>query len=394
MNCDKVNVSLNDYVDGDLRAAKRRKVERHLEGCASCREELARLRTLVARASTLPKSVSPSRDLWPEIEARLDRPAPKTSWLAAAARLGKNGAVHLDAAAQRAWQVFGLQLRPSWIAAAGIAVLLLVSIAGGLFWLQRARASSWEVANLAGAPKIGSQPLQASGKLMVGQWLVTDDSSRARINVGLIGQVELEPNSRIRLVEARLTDHRLALDRGTMHATIWAPPRLFFVETPSALAIDLGCAYTLTVDDRGAGILYVSAGYVALESKRGPDSVVPRGAYCAMEPGTGPGTPYSETATEAFRRSLVDFDFGSAKASALSALLPEARFADTFTLWHLLFRVDAADRARVYDRMVELVPPPDGVSREGVLQGNKQMLDKWADKFGIGESWWRYWVPL
>ena len=36
-----------------------------------------------------------------------------------------------------------------------------------------------------------------------------------------------------------------------MSARIWAPPRLFYVNTPSAVAEDLGCAYTLEVDDLG-----------------------------------------------------------------------------------------------------------------------------------------------
>jgi hypothetical protein len=38
---------------------------------------------------------------------------------------------------------------------------------------------------------------------------------------------------------------------------IWAPPRLFFVDTPSAVAADLGCSYTLEVKDDGAGVLRV-----------------------------------------------------------------------------------------------------------------------------------------
>jgi hypothetical protein len=59
------------------------------------------------------------------------------------------------------------------------------------------------------------------------------------------------------LVAARWTDHRLALDHGAIEARIWAPPRLFFVETPSARAVDLGCVYTLEVDRAGAGRLSV-----------------------------------------------------------------------------------------------------------------------------------------
>jgi hypothetical protein len=54
----------------------------------------------------------------------------------------------------------------------------------------------------------------------------------------------------------------MELARGTMHATIWAPPNQFFVETPSTLAVDLGCAYTLTVDEDGGGLVTVLVGWV------------------------------------------------------------------------------------------------------------------------------------
>ena len=65
--------------------------------------------------------------------------------------------------------------------------------------------------------------------------------------------------------------------RGTIHARIWAPPRFFFVNTPSAVAIDLGCEYTLQVDDAGAGLMRVTPGWVGFESD-GRESFVPEGA--------------------------------------------------------------------------------------------------------------------
>ena len=97
-----------------------------------------------------------------------------------------------------------------------------------------------------------------------GEWLETDSASRARIAVGGIGNVEVEPNTRLQLV-ANGREHHMALDRGTIHARIWAPPKLFFVATEAATAIDLGCAYTLQVDARGDGMLRVTHGWVGLE---------------------------------------------------------------------------------------------------------------------------------
>ena len=140
--------------------------------------------------------------------------------------------------------------RPGAIAAA-------VTLVVGASWLaSRPIESGWTVARMEGAPTINAKIMRATGQLAVGQWLITDHASRAKIDVGEIGEVELEPDSRLRLVRARQTDHRLALARGTMRAMIWAPPRLFSVETPSAVAVDLGCTYTLEVDKAGISFLY------------------------------------------------------------------------------------------------------------------------------------------
>ena len=88
--------------------------------------------------------------------------------------------------------------------------------------------------------------------------------------MGNIGEVEVDPNTRVRLVRARETEHRLRLARGTLHVTISAPPRYFVVDTPSAVATDLGCMYTLEVGPDGIGRLNVTVwmGGIRIERPR------------------------------------------------------------------------------------------------------------------------------
>lgn len=238
---------------------------------------------------------------------------------------------------------------------------------------------AWEVARLEGKPKIGSSLIEENGQLAVGEWLETDASSRALINVADIGEVNIGPNSRVQLLETRATGHRLALQRGRMQAVIDAPPRLFIVETPSAIAVDLGCEYTLEVDDAGRSRLHVTSGWVALETK-GRESIVPAGAMCLTEPGKGPGTPFFDDASAKFRAALAKLDFENGGAEALAQVLAEAREYDTLTLWHLLSRTSASERGRVYDRMAELIAPPAGVTRAGVLRLDKKMLSLWKSE--------------
>jgi hypothetical protein len=73
MTCRELDDRLDAWVDRTLPEAERREVETHLAGCAACRGQEGRLRQLLAHASALPRSVSPPRDLWPEISRRIER---------------------------------------------------------------------------------------------------------------------------------------------------------------------------------------------------------------------------------------------------------------------------------------------------------------------------------
>ena len=273
--------------------------------------------------------------------------------------------------------------------AAAASFLLAVS---GLWLARRGPESSWEVTRLTSTPS--GETVAGVERLRVGQWLETGRTSSVRLAIGTVGQVEAGPGTRLRLVDAGAPSHRVALARGVLHARIWAPPGRFFVDTPSAVAVDLGCEYTLTVDETGAGLLRVSSGWVGLEHG-GRESFVPRGAACASRPGHAPGTPYYEDAAAELKRALADVDFGPAAArpEAVRSALASARREDALSLWHLLTRLDGDERAAAYDRLAQLVAPPEGVTREGVLAGDRRMLDRWWEALGLGSAgWWRLWL--
>ena len=278
---------------------------------------------------------------------------------------------------------------------AAAAVLLIA--AAGWFAFGRVR-SGWSVQTLAGTPivdgmRAGDARSAAEVRLGIGEWLVTDGISRARIAAGDIGRVDVEPNTRLQLMEAHGREHRMTLARGTIHARIWAPPKFFYVNTPSATAIDLGCEYTLQVDDRGAGLVRVTVGWVGFEGG-GREAFIPEGALGATRPGVGPGAPYYEDAPSGYGEALAILDFGRPddpqRAAAFDLVVSSARRRDALTLWHMLSRGTADERARVFDRLAELAPPPRAVTRAAVLAGDRRALNQWWDSLGIdNRTWWK-----
>jgi hypothetical protein len=372
MNCTAWSEKLHDYADGALAPADAAALEAHVAGCADCRRALESLRALRTATSALDRELAPERDLWPEIRAQMEPGAP--------AALGAAKAFPNLSAAGTPRST--LQWFVPLAVAASVALLFAV--------VQRApvmRAGpSWTVASVEGAPRVGSRAISGSGQIYVGQWLETDQASRAKVEVGSIGYVNVEPNSRLQLVNTSATNHRVELARGQMHALIWAPPRIFFVNTPSATAVDLGCAYDLRVDDRGAGTLRVTSGYVALEHN-GRESIIPSGLECQTRRDKGPGTPYDPAAPAPFRRALDRFDFHSGGMAALDEILKYARGDDYVTLWHLLSRApSAAQRGAVFDALAKDHPAPVGVSRADIVANDAAsaaMREAWADALGL-----------
>jgi FecR protein/Putative zinc-finger len=370
-----VTKDLSAYCHGELSNERSRQVAEHIIACAKCRQQFEEIKLGVKLAEQLPHLSAPEK-MWSELESLMGREQTTTM-----------GSSSIPSGFRR-W-------RPQFALMAASVLMMAVLI--GL-WFYRTRSNSspgvfWQVATLNGTPRIGSTGIGGQGRLGIGQWLETDNNSSARIDVASIGHVEIDPNTRVRLLQTQPTEHRLELARGKMSARIWAPPRLFFVDTPSAVAADIGCAYTLEVDDSGGSLLRVTSGWVALQLKD-RESMVPAGAACQTRPGIGPGTPYFEDAAPEFRQALKEIDFGSDSANRavqLDVLLKKSRVRDTLTLWHLLPRVEGKERVQVYEKIASFVPPPPGVTREGVLQLNQEMLKKWRTHL----EWdWGYSTPF
>ncbi len=253
------------------------------------------------------------------------------------------------------------------------------------------RATGMSYAVLSGAARCDGLTGPDAGTLTPGKWLETDAGTRVRIDVATIGQVEVAGGSRLRVLETSPTEQRLELSRGKIAAKIDAPPRLFFVNTPAATAVDLGCAYELEVDGKGAGKLRVTSGFVELERPTGGvwgqgarmSSLVPRGAECSIDPSRGPGTPVWTREPAEVKDAARRFDAAPDDAAAFEALLEGLGPRDTLTLVHLLDRVDGPRRARVLDRLEAIEAAPAGASRAHVLAGDPDALAAWREALRV-----------
>jgi ferric-dicitrate binding protein FerR (iron transport regulator) len=333
--------NLTAYHHGELTAQEKQHVEAHLDSCPKCRNAYDEIRFAAQLASTLSISKFPA------------------------------GAMRAAQARQRE-----VHSSRRYILALATAVIAVVAI---VVFSNRSRVPagpSWEVSGMPGTER-----------LRPGDVLQTDASSAAQVKIADIGHLTLDPNTRIRLLATQANEHRIALDRGRLEAMTWAPPRLFIVETPTAKAVDLGCRYTLEVQDDGSSLLHVTLGLVALELE-GRETVVPAGAFCRTRKGGGPGTPYFEDSSADLQAAVLKLDTGvegEERARQLDIVIRNSRVRDGLSLWHLLPRMDPQSRALIYDRLAQFIPPPATVTRDGIVALDPDMLDSW--KKVVSQLW-------
>lgn len=105
---------LSDYLDGELAADERARLERHLARCPECAGALTELSAVVARARSL-RPTGPARDLWPVIAGAIGAPGSRRIGVPPARRRVSFSVPQLAAAAVAlafGSALIGRQMRP------------------------------------------------------------------------------------------------------------------------------------------------------------------------------------------------------------------------------------------------------------------------------------------
>ncbi|MFG0331119.1 MAG: FecR domain-containing protein [Phycisphaerales bacterium] len=256
-----------------------------------------------------------------------------------------------------------------------------VAVVSGVFWSMGA-GGGLRISPLEGRPMVDGAALRSASTIDVGEGVVTDAQSRARIDIDEYGYLDVQPGTRLGLVD-RTTERRFRLSRGAIEVAVTAPPRLLVVETPNAVAVDLGCAYTLEVTEDNGGLLAVQSGWVAIETAV-RTSFIPGGARCVIEPTRGPGLPVFDDATPKFRELAQSYD-ETANPELIAGLLDAARPRDTLTLWHLVSRVDGGVRPQVVDQIIDYAGLPRDIRIESILALEESALEQW--RVALSATW-------
>lgn len=269
---------------------------------------------------------------------------------------------------------------------AAAAVVVIVSGVGLSQWrFTWPSGRGWSMSSQSSLGSSRSMPSQ----LEVGGTLNVPSSEQVVVSVARIGNMRVEGGSRMTLRSTQGTRHRLRMDTGQVHVRVWAPPGSVAFQTPAGEVIDMGCEFDLGVE-ADVSRVRVRSGWVQMENALG-ESLIPAGASGEMSRELLPGAPVFDSASASFRAAVRQLERAHDEES-LHTVLSAARVEDVLTLLILLDR-HVVGAGRLAARAAELWPPPDDITVNRVVRGDREALWLWRDTLPLPppKGWLRNW---
>ena len=211
-----------------------------------------------------------------------------------------------------------------------LTAVLFAAIIGFLFYNHESVAFL-SVDKLYGITSIGSNKIDNYGMLKPGNWLNTEEDSKSRIKLGILGEIEVEPSTKIKLLKDNNSGNYFYLQSGEIKASVWGAPRRLFIDSPSGEVIDFGSTFKYKVSSDNSSILKVESGWAALHFND-HFVIVPAGNECITN--FEIGIPFNVNSSKEFKQKLNDFENG--KTITIAEVISKAAKNDLISLWYLL----------------------------------------------------------
>lgn len=382
MNCSEVKYYLADYSKGLLLDEVRKEIHEHLNSCKNCAKVFDQTIAVNSKSGLKRAKVGHNKEVLEKIPIEggkkrsikntVNKGFPVPSKSAEVSHLRNKLLLKTN-------EIENSKL----FVIAGIISVIALGVIFALLVFDHSPNTFWSVEKISGYPVIESRILTDQGIIKVGEKLYTDSESRARLKVGTVGEIDVEPKSEISINETNSSEYKLLLSSGKISARTWSASKLFSITTPSATITDLGCMYYLSVDENGSTLLQVKSGWVLMENNY-RKSLLPSGTSCSSDISKGLGTPFFNDASVKFKETLRMIDFENRITGDLPVLLYEARQKDLITLFHLLKRLDQESRGKIYDRISLLFKIPQRITREGIVNGDTDMMARLWTELDLG----------
>ena len=398
MNCEEVKISLRDFVDETLDGFTKREVETHLRTCDNCFNEYKKIRNFFDILKNLPYTIEPPKGIVETFSSELlnrslkeETPEPPIAPVTNLKRLKKEQAkqerkLRKSRGANRKSMISRTimisRMSPS-LPSVGInwnkilltlLPIVLFAVAYFIYDFQK-NNSPWKVITKEGTVVINGVE-NYSGKIRQGESLLTEDSSRAAVLVPSVGNIDIEENTLLFLEKAKDGSNRIRLQKGTIKVVNFSYMPDLAIDIGNCVVIDRSGQFSLSMDENNIAKIFVEFGFVEIQHDN--QTVYLNEEYnCEIRDGYKIGTPYRRDASENLKEEVKNFDNNGAGDNSIEKIIEAATPKDMLTLLELIPRTSKLKRQVLFQAIANNFPPPENVTRAGVINGDSNMLYLW-----------------
>lgn len=397
MNCEEVKISLHNFFDGLLDDFTKRNVELHLRGCEKCYSEYKKLKVFFDLIKEFPSFNEPPADIISKFSYELMRKSRKTTTQDESAppadtrrlrkelkkqekKIKKNIS---DTRISRASQVMALGYKKSsagrssfnW-AKSVLSFIPIILIAAGYFIYDYQKYNSpWEIKNIRGEILINGSTNHAYN-FSQGESLISQYMSSAIIRIPKVCDVFVDDNTSLYLEKAKDGGNRLNLNYGRIKVTNTVDLPDFVITCKGYEINDKSGEFTVVASDTSGALISVNRGFIEIICNEQSTFLNER-YVCNIKVGFGTGTPYNIDASDSLKEEIKSFDYNNGGDAAVDKIIAHTGPKDVLTLLALIPRASQLKRQQLYQEITNQFPPPENVTRMGIIKADPQMLFLW-----------------
>jgi RNA polymerase sigma-70 factor (ECF subfamily) len=236
----------------------------------------------------------------------------------------------------------------------------------------------WSVSIESGTPLINNKPISSVGELSSGDIIRTDNLSSATIGITKVGKININGSTTFKRLKDSFSGQ---LVEGGVNIIEYGNEEALSVEVPEATIknLDQKANYSVQVDKRGNSIVRLEAGRLRVLSDK-YIIVFPKHYSIRILKGGGVGAPYYSDSESDISHLLEEYLFNGKKGITLNKIIKLSTRKEAITLWNLLHRVKPKHKGAVYDKLYELVPHPDSITKNDILNLDQDPLRIWLEE--------------
>lgn len=239
------------------------------------------------------------------------------------------------------------------------------------------RPQSWTISVSSGSADLNNEPIVKSVEFAENDILRTNTSSSGEVNIPGAGKIILFPST----VLKRIAVNQLKLTKGKIEVVSNSAEEFPAIELNKITITDYqtGTNYKIEMNKKRYDLIDMKKGWLKVDD--GKIYTVLSGGYSLkISARQVVGLPYNQKSDKNLIALIENISFKNKSSSQIFKLLDAASYEEALTLWNLLKRVGDNQRVSIYDKLYQLVPPPDQITKKKMLSLDDESMNKWLDE--------------